>query len=357
MVVTEGHLVDNQHRKAASERLENSTRYRNRTGPFAEWHAAVAGLQVAKTGLYPNVDNGIEAYFRQINEYPLLTISQEQTYGAFLVTGREAKVKLESSEQEPTSERRILEEQVRLGEEAKKIFILSNLKLVVSIAKRYGDSNALLNRIQEGNMGLMKATDKYDSTRGFKFSTHATWWIRQAVKREVATHGQPIYRPQEMVNSIKNLRKAEDLFRKTHTRRPTNQELADATGLTAERIAEIRAAQMAENPLSFQQKVGSDTDTTLEELTVDPKKLLTDELAISSLERKKKTEDIHHALDVLSDLEQQVLRLIYRIDENNPDQRDIRAYTEVARMMGITSTYVSELAKRGARKMKVHMSV
>jgi len=200
-------------------------------------------------------DEAIRQYLDGIGSYNLLDAEDEVRLAKAIETGRKADGALESEKDD--KKRRNLHQMVRAGEEARQTFIRSNLRLVVSIAKRYGHAKLpFLDLVQEGNLGLIRAVEKFEYRKGFKFSTYATWWIRQAITRAIADKSRTIRVPVHMMDTINQMHTAEGNLTKRLGRQPTDEELADESGLTVEKITEAR--KVAPEPVSIFEPVGDD---------------------------------------------------------------------------------------------------
>ena len=200
-------------------------------------------------------DEAIRQYLDGIGTYNLLTAEDEVALAKAIENGRKAEIALEN-EHDP-AKRRKLHEMVHAGEEARQTFIRCNLRLVVSIAKRYGHAKLpFLDLVQEGNLGLIRAVEKFEYRKGFKFSTYATWWIRQAITRAIADKSRTIRVPVHMMDTITQMQSAESNLIKRLGRKPTDAELAEESGLTVEKLIEAR--KVAPEPVSIFEPVGED---------------------------------------------------------------------------------------------------
>src|ERR671919_886086 len=199
----------------------------------------------------------VRQYLREIGQYPLLTDIQEVELAKAIEDGEKAFERLEKSRRLSDKQRRAIELEIRKGRAAKRRFIQSNLRLVVSIAKKYSAAGLpLLDLIQEGNLGLMRAVEKFDYQRGFKFSTYATWWIRQAITRAIADKARTIRIPVHMVESLYRIRRVQSEFLEANGREPTADEIAEASGLPEGRVRE--ALRVAPDPVSLHEPVGEE---------------------------------------------------------------------------------------------------
>src|SRR5262249_11762109 len=213
-------------------------------------------------------------------------------------------------------DRRILAGAVRDGDEARAELIQANLRLVVSIAKRYvGRGMLFLDLIQEGNLGLMRAVEKFDYTKGFKFSTYATWWIRQAITRAIADQARTIRIPVHMVESMNRVMRIQRQMTQELEREPTIDELADKTGLTPERVREIQ--RIAQDPLSLDSPVGEEDDSNLADFIEDQQAEAPEGRAAQMM----LTNAVIEALDELNDRETAVVRLRFALDDGQARTR------------------------------------
>jgi len=203
-------------------------------------------------------DEAIRQYLDGIGLYDLLSAEDEVRLAKAIETGHKAEIALET--EKDSTKRRKLGEMVRRGEDARQTFIRSNLRLVVSIAKRYGHAKLpFLDLVQEGNLGLIRAVEKFEYRKGFKFSTYATWWIRQAITRAIADKSRTIRVPVHMMDTINQMHSAETNLTKRLGRKPTDEEVAQESGLTVQKIREAR--KVAPEPVSIFDPVGEDNAT------------------------------------------------------------------------------------------------
>src|ERR687895_2067476 len=254
----------------------------------------------------------VRQYLREIGQYPLLNDIQEVELAKAIEDGEKALEKLEKSKRLSDKQRRELEAGVRIGRAAKRRFIQSNLRLVVSIAKKYSAAGLpLLDLIQEGNLGLMRAVEKFDYRRGFKFSTYATWWIRQAITRAIADKARTIRIPVHMVETLYRVRKVQAELLEQLGREATIDEIAAAAEMTPDKVRE--AFRVLPEPVSIHEPVG-DEDAELGDFIQDDDTQGPFEAAALTLRQ----EGLWTMLDSLSDRERKVLALRFGLVPGEP---------------------------------------
>lgn len=248
------------------------------------------------------------------------------------------KVPLLSSDEEAELSRKMLDG----DEEAKQKLSEANLRLVVSIAKRYvGRGMLFLDLIQEGNLGLMKAIEKFDYTKGFKFSTYATWWIRQAITRAIADQARTIRIPVHMVETINRQVRAQRALLQELGREPTPEEIGDYMGIPAEKVIEIQ--KIAQDPVSLETPIGEEEDSHLVDFIEDTKTVAPGEAAAQTMLR----EQLIQALHKLTPREEKVIRLRYGLDDGKQ-----RTLEEVGREFNVTRERIRQIEAKALRKLR-----
>ncbi len=292
------------------------------------------------------IDDPVRMYLKEIGQIPLLTHDLETKYAVQVSNGRYAKEQLEEYQQgildleEQDVEE--LKETIRIAAEAKNKLVEANYRLVVSIAKRYvGRGLLFLDLIQEGNMGLMRAVDKFDYEKGFKFSTYATWWIRQAITRAVADQARTIRIPVHMVETINKMIRIQRQLIQDLGREPSIEEIADKMGITPEKVQNIQ--RIAKEPISLEAHVGEEEDSSLGDFISDPNALTPHEYMLQ--EMVKQTLD--EVLETLTDREEKVLRLRYGLFDGKNHTLE-----EVGREFGVTRERIRQIEAKALRKLR-----
>jgi RNA polymerase primary sigma factor len=290
----------------------------------------------------------VRMYLKEIGRVPLLTAEEEVSLAKRIEAGGQASVRLadlaasDSLATMEFSERRRLERIARDGEDAKSELTEANLRLVVSIAKRYvGRGMLILDLIQEGNLGLMRAVEKFDYTKGFKFSTYATWWIRQAITRAIADQARTIRIPVHMVESIHKVQRVQRQMVQELERDPTIEELAEKCDLAPSRVRDI--LRIAQDPLSLDSPVGEEDDSNLSDFIEDQQADAPADVAA----RKMLSNAVLEALDHLNDREKQVVRLRFGLEDGQA-----RTLEEVGREFGVTRERIRQIESKTLAKLR-----
>ena len=293
------------------------------------------------------VDDPVRMYLKEIGKIPLLTIEQETELAETVVIGREAREKLdeiESDDQNTVSleEYERLQDLVDKANEAKDKLVNANLRLVVSIAKRYLSRGLqFLDLIQEGNMGLIKSVEKFDHKKGFKFSTYATWWIRQAITRAVADQARTIRIPVHMVETINKLVRVQRQLVQELSREPLPEEVAERMEISVEKVQQIQ--RIAQEPISLESPVGEEEDSSLGDFISDPHALDPYEYTA----KMKLREELDSVLATLTEREERVLRLRFGLIDGRQ-----RTLEEVGREFNVTRERIRQIEAKALRKLK-----
>ena len=288
----------------------------------------------------------VRMYLKEIGKVDLLTAAEEVDLAMKIEAGCEASEKLEAHEEgnlELTRmELRRLNRVEQVGLEAKQALISANLRLVVSIAKRYvGRGMLFLDLIQEGNLGLIRAVEKFDYTKGFKFSTYATWWIRQAITRAIADQARTIRIPVHMVETINKLVRVQRQLLQDLGRDPTPEEIGEEMGMTADRVREIQ--KISQEPVSLETPIGEEEDSQLGDFIEDAQAVAPPEAASDAMLR----EQLDQVLDGLADRERKVIKLRFGLEDGHP-----RTLEEVGREFGVTRERIRQIESKTLAKLR-----
>jgi RNA polymerase primary sigma factor len=284
-------------------------------------------------------EEAIRQYLDGIGTYDLLTADEEVALAKGIERGRRAEQAL-LTERDPDKRLR-LDQVVTEGERARRRFIQANLRLVVSIAKRYPNSGMpFLDLIQEGNLGLIRAVEKFEYRKGFKFSTYATWWIRQAITRAIADKSRTIRVPVHMMDTITQMQTAENTLIKRLGRTPNDDEIAEEAGLTVGKVRE--AKRVAPEPISLFEPVGED-NATIGDFIEDQDAGVPFELVLARLNQA----DLQEILGRLNDRERQVIEMLYGLGADEPKTLD-----EVGRLFSVTRERIRQIESKALAKMR-----
>lgn len=303
-----------------------------------------------------SVDDSVRIYLREIGRTSLLRPPDENALAEKMALGRKATADLmllqqaiaESGEYLPDYAEKLRDLRIIAdeGDRAKKLLVQANLRLVVSIARRYiGRGLSLLDLVQEGNIGLMKAADKFDHRKGFKFSTYATWWIRQAITRSISDQSRTIRLPVHVTEMVTRLRRKAHELQQKFLREPTEEELGEALEMPAERVRRI--LDMARHPASLDEPMEEGEDSFLRDFIEDERTGAPEEEA----SRQMLKEHVEDLLKKLSERERDILTMRYGLKDDRP-----RTLEEVARAFGITRERIRQIETRILRKLRFRSS-
>jgi RNA polymerase primary sigma factor len=302
--------------------------------------------KVETTTSAPLTSDPVRMYLKEIGKVSLLTARQEVDLAMKIEAGLEALAELEEAAEKGVTldraEVRRLERIERIGVEAKKQLVEANLRLVVSIAKRYvGRGMLFLDLIQEGNLGLIRAVEKFDYGKGFKFSTYATWWIRQAITRAIADQARTIRIPVHMVETINKLIRIQRQLLQELGREPTPEEIGEKMEMTAERVREI--LKISQEPVSLETPIGEEEDSQLGDFIEDGEAVVPPDAASFSMLQEQLTK----VLDSLSERERKVIELRFGLDDGHP-----RTLEEVGREFGVTRERIRQIESKTLCKLR-----
>ena len=288
----------------------------------------------------------VRMYLKEIGKVPLLSAAEEIDRAMKIEAGVAAAAELDKAEEEGRElerrEKRRLGRVEQVGIDAKQQLIEANLRLVVSIAKRYvGRGMLFLDLIQEGNLGLIRAVEKFDYTKGFKFSTYATWWIRQAITRAIADQARTIRIPVHMVETINKLVRIQRQLLQELGREPTPEEIGKEMGLPAERVREIQ--KISQEPVSLETPIGEEEDSQLGDFIEDDAAVVPPDAASFSMLQ----EQLSKVLDGLAERERKVISLRFGLEDGHP-----RTLEEVGREFGVTRERIRQIESKTLAKLR-----
>ncbi|MCK9289944.1 MAG: RNA polymerase sigma factor RpoD [Acholeplasmataceae bacterium] len=302
-------------------------------------------INIEKMPSNVRVDDPVRMYLKEIGRIPLLVAEEEVNFAMRVESGKMAQKELEEAREQGTltDQKRVqLEQMIEDGLIAKTKLIEANYRLVVSIAKKYvGRGMLFLDLIQEGNMGLIRAVDKFDYEKGFKFSTYATWWIRQAITRAVADQARTIRIPVHMVETINKMLRIQRQLVQELSREPTAEEIGEKMEITAEKVQQIQ--KISQEPISLEAPVGEEEDSSLGDFISDPNALNPYEYSVNEWVKKS----LDEVLQTLTDREEKVLRLRYGLLDGKTHTLE-----EVGREFGVTRERIRQIEGKALRKLR-----
>ena len=292
------------------------------------------------------LDDPVRMYLKEIGKVSLLSADEEISLATAMSAGVEAKQKLEEAEKNGTElseeEMKALKSAVKKGERSKQRLAEANLRLVVSIAKRYvGRGMLFLDLIQEGNLGLIKAVEKFDYTKGYKFSTYATWWIRQAITRAIADQARTIRIPVHMVETINKVIRVSRQLLQSLGHDPSPEEISAEMGMPVDKVREI--LKIAQEPVSLETPIGEEEDSHLGDFIPDEGASEPSEAASFTLLQ----EQLVDVLSTLTPREEKVLKLRFGIEDGRP-----RTLEEVGKEFNVTRERIRQIEAKALRKLR-----
>jgi RNA polymerase primary sigma factor len=300
------------------------------------------GAEVDLDDQTSTMGDSVHTYLKSIGRTSLLTAEQEVNLAKRIEAGLFAEHKLDSEPDLPEKYRRELELVAEDGRRAKAHMLEANLRLVVSVAKKYSDRGlSLLDVVQEGNLGLIRAVEKFDYTKGYKFSTYAMWWIRQAIQRGFADSARTIRLPVHVLEMLSKLSRVERDMHQRLGREPTPEELAVELDRTPDQIEEL--LRTSRQPISLDSTIGEDGETSIGDLIED-----TDAPEASELvDRQLMADQLRHALDALTPREATIMAMRFGLYDGNPHTLD-----EIGRALGLTRERIRQLEKQSLSKLR-----
>jgi RNA polymerase primary sigma factor len=288
------------------------------------------------------LDDPVRMYLQEIGQVPLLTAEQEVELAKAMECGDLAQEQLDAENYSSWKERFSLEQQVCRGDDARQHLIQANLRLVVSIAKKYTSYGlTMMDLVQEGNIGLMRAVEKFDYTKGHKFSTYATWWIRQAITRAIADQSRTIRLPVHMGEAISQVKRTSHKLQQSMQREPTPEEIADSMGINPNKVRRTLEASM--HPLSLEMPVGQEGEGRMGDFIEDDRISTPVEAAAAAMLR----EQIEEVLQKLPERERKIIQLRYGLKDGR-----YRTLEEVGVEFGITRERIRQIEAVALRKLR-----
>ena len=340
-----GSLDDHELKMArqADAEMGSSKSKKKRTVRTSRSRSRVRGIDASTVML---TGDPVRMYLKEIGKVDLLTASEEVDLAMKIEAGLDATEKLEAAEageiELTRAEMRRLTRIENVGLEAKQALISANLRLVVSIAKRYvGRGMLFLDLIQEGNLGLIRAVEKFDYQKGFKFSTYATWWIRQAITRAIADQARTIRIPVHMVETINKLVRVQRQLLQDLGRDPTPEEIGAEMDMSADRVREIQ--KISQEPVSLETPIGEEEDSQLGDFIEDSQAIVPPDAASFSMLQEQLTQ----VLDSLADRERKVIELRFGLVDGHP-----RTLEEVGREFGVTREHIRQIESKTLAKLR-----
>lgn len=326
--------------RAATEILRAATKKRTNKRSSRARTRRIDSSAVMLTG------DPVRMYLKEIGKVDLLNASEEVHLAMKIQAGTDASKKLEAAENGEIelmrAEQRRLMRIEQVGLDAKQALTSANLRLTVSIAKRYvGRGMLFLDLIQEGNLGLIRAVEKFDYTKGFKFSTYATWWIRQAITRAIADQARTIRIPVHMVETINKLVRVQKELLQDLGREPTPEEIGEQMKMSADRVREIQ--KISQEPVSLETPIGEEEDSSLGDFIEDSTAVAPPDAASDSMLR----EQLNQVLDGLADRERKVIKFRFGLEDGHP-----RTLEEVGREFGVTRERIRQIESKTLAKLR-----
>jgi len=285
----------------------------------------------------------VRLYLTDIGQYPLLTKDDEVRLAQEIELGKAAREEQEAGGKSLTAaKKREVRKNIRIGDDAERTFVQSNLRLVVSIAKKYQASGLpLLDLIQEGNLGLMHAVEKFDWRKGFKFSTYATWWIRQAITRAIADQARTIRIPVHMIETINKLIRTSRALVQELGREPTSEEIAKRMDIPVSKVRKV--LKIAQEPISLETPIGEEEDSHLGDF-IEDRQVVSPAEAVINLNLKEQTESV---LKTLTPREEKVIKMRFGVGDGSEHTLE-----EVGQSFAVTRERIRQIEAKALRKLR-----